>query len=142
MVKIFVEKGMAYIKSPRKHLTKKKDAGQTVNDFVFDVVSKCNDKDITLVTWFDEYNNLVKNPDQNPALAKVLIDKEVKFETFTDREWREFERAMVMAGIAVKPPKKPSKPPKSDDVKKPKEDIKKPADTPTAPPGEGDDPFA
>ena len=92
MVSIFIADKDIRIKTPYKTLVKKTEGN--IDELVRDVLAKCNDANIEVVTWLNRYEMVRDNPRNQieKEISDILKSKNVVFRKFSNEEWKAMKK--------------------------------------------------
>lgn len=92
MVSIFIADKDVRIKTPYKTLVKNTEGN--IDELVRDVLAKCNDANIEVVTWLNRYEMVRDNPrnQTEKEISDILKSKNVVFRKFSNEEWKAMKK--------------------------------------------------
>lgn len=92
MVSIFIADKDVRIKTPYKTLVKNTEGN--IDELVRDVLAKCNDANIEVVTWLNRYEMVRDNPrnQTEKEISDILKSKKVVFRKFSNEEWKAMKK--------------------------------------------------
>jgi hypothetical protein len=97
VVRIVFVADMAYIINKYKTLLRHREKGQNIDEFIYDVLQKCNDNDVEIVENFGRIKVMTQtlNRDIEKQIKSVLENKNISFETPTKEDLNGLRKAIV-----------------------------------------------